>query len=183
MRTFLALELPENIKDILADLIEGAQNYCKQEIKWISRPNLHITLQFIGKTYPEDIKEIAAYTAQEFQKIGELEMHSPRLQIIPNRNPRLIWVSLQCENKQIFKISKRIKRKLEQLGYELDKKPFKLHITLGRVKKRLPKKIIDFLLTKDIKFSKFMVPELVLYRSYLKPTGAVYEKLVQIPKE
>jgi 2'-5' RNA ligase len=183
MRTFLALELPENIKDELADLKDELQKYSKDKVKWIPRENLHITLQFIGKTYPEDIKEIAAYTAQHFQKIGSVEMESPRLQIIPSRNPRIIWVSLLTENKQIFKVSKRIKRKLEQLGYELDKKPLKLHVTLGRVKKRLPENFINFVLTRDIKFSKFKVPEMVLYRSYLKPTGPVYEKLVQIPKE
>src|SRR6056297_3622120 len=168
MRTFLALELPEYVKDELAELINEAQKYSKDIVKWIPRPNLHITLQFIGKTYPEDIKEIAAYAAQQFQKIGFLEMHSPRLQIIPGSNPRIIWLGLDTENKQIFKVAKRIRRRLEQLGYDLDKKPLKLHVTLGRVKKRLPENFIDFLLTREVKFSQFKVPEMILYRSYLK---------------
>ncbi|MDY6915219.1 MAG: RNA 2',3'-cyclic phosphodiesterase [Candidatus Cloacimonadota bacterium] len=183
MRTFLALELPKEIKDYLSELTRELAEFCTDEVKWVSRENLHITLQFIGKTHPEDIKEISAYAAQQFQKIEDLQMHSPNLQIIPARRPKIIWVSLQTENKELFKAAKRIGRRLEQLGYEIDRRPLKLHVTLGRVKKRLPEKVVNFTLTKEIEFSKLKVPGLTLYRSYLKPTGPEYEKLVEIPKE
>lgn len=174
MRTFLALELPPEIKKQLSDIKEEFRAVQPQGIKWVEEENTHITLQFIGETRPQDAAEISGFLKKEFSRISSVQFFSPVLQIVPGRNPRIIWLHLETENKEIYKISKNIKSFLQKLGFSLDKKPLRFHITLGRIKKRLPDFFIKTVLTKDISFSEIEVTEATFYQSILRPQGPVY---------
>jgi len=96
---------------------------------------------------------------------------------VPGRNPRIIWIHLETENKEIYRISKNLKSYLQKLGYSPDKKPLKFHITLGRIKKRLPDFFIQTVLTKEIPFSEIEVTEACFYQSILRPQGPVYDSI------
>ena len=174
MRTFLALELPEEIKMQLSNITEELRAFHPQGIKWIEQENIHITLQFIGETKTQDITDISNFFKKEFSQISKIMFSSPSLQIVPGRNPRIIWIHLETENKEIYRISKNIKSYLQKLGYSLDKKPLRFHITLGRIKKRLPDFFIQTVLTKEILFSEIEVTEATFYQSILRPQGPVY---------
>ena len=138
---------------------------------------MHITLQFVGDTKEEDIPEIARFSRNIFSEIGKLEFFQPEIQIVPGRFPRLVWVSLKTENREIVKAIGKIRNKLRELGYEPDSKPLKFHITLGRVKKRLPEHFIVTALSQKISAENFEVSEVVFYRSILRSDGPVYEKI------
>ncbi|OQX71875.1 MAG: 2'-5' RNA ligase [Candidatus Cloacimonas sp. 4484_275] len=177
IRTFLALEIPAFIRRELSQTIREFQAEVPRGIKWVKDENLHITLQFVGDTKEEDIPEIIDFLDNIFLELPELEFFKPEIQIIPGRNPRLIWVNAKTENKEIFKAVTRIKNKLQHLDYELDKKPLKFHVTLGRIKKRLPDFFIAKALSKKINYEKFKVSEATFYRSILQPEGPIYEKI------
>ena len=177
MRTFLALELPEEIKTEVFRKIEQYREIAPTGIKWVPQENLHITLQFIGDTKNEDLPEITEFLGCSFSKITKMEFIRPELEIIPGRNPRVIWISFFTESKQIFGFSKNFKKKLVEMGYQPDSKPLRLHVTLGRIKKRLPEILIKQILTTELKFKSFLVEEATLYQSFLRPQGPVYEKI------
>ncbi|MCK4313077.1 MAG: RNA 2',3'-cyclic phosphodiesterase, partial [Candidatus Cloacimonetes bacterium] len=139
--------------------------------------NLHITFQFIGDTREEDISGISEFLTEHFTDLPALKFFSPILEIIPGRNPRIIWISAKTDNKEILTISKKFKLKLRELGYKLDSKPLKFHVTLGRIKKRLPEFFIHQVLTKEISIKEFDVSEATLYQSFLRPEGPRYVKL------
>ncbi len=177
MRTFLALELPAEIKKQISDIKEELRAFHPQGIKWVEQENIHITLQFIGETKSQDITEISDFLKEEFSQISKIRFFSPSLQIVPGRNPRIIWIHLETENKEIYRISKNLKSYLQKLGYSPDKKPLKFHITLGRIKKRLPDFFIQTVLTKEIPFSEIEVTEACFYQSILRPQGPVYDSI------
>ncbi len=177
MRTFLALELPVEIKNQISDITKEFRAFHPQGIKWVEQENIHITLQFIGETKTQDITEISEFLKEEFSRISRIKFFSPSLQIVPGRNPRIIWIHLETENKDIYRFSKNIKSYLQKLGYSLDKKPLRFHITLGRIKKRLPDFFIQTVLTKEIPFSEIAVSEACFYQSFLRPEGPRYSKI------
>jgi len=189
MRTFLALDIPNNFREDLANLIDDLRSYTKHEVNWVAPENLHITFQFIGKTEPEDIPEITQSAAELFSSLfpsdsaksylKDLSFSNPKLEIHPPNRPRIIWISLISEDHKIFRINTKFKQILISKGYELDSKPLKLHITLGRVKKRLPEILIQRILTTELNRKAIMVEQATLYQSTLQPTGPVYTALAE----
>ncbi len=178
IRTFLALELPKDIKTEVFRQIEQYRGIEPTGIKWVPKENLHITLQFIGDTKKEDLPDITEFLGYSFSKIPKMKFMQPELEIIPGRNPRVIWISFSTESKQIFGFSKNFKKELVEMGYQLDSKPLRFHATLGRIKKRLPEILIKKILTTELKFESFFVEEATLYQSFLRPQGPIYEDIV-----
>ena len=178
MRTFVALDFPENIKEDVAGIIRDFRSNCSYGVNWISQENLHITFQFIGETKEEDIPEIAEFLEINFAELTTLKFTDPKLEILPGRDPKIIWISLENNDNLIQKISKRLKSKLRQMGYKIDSKQLYFHITLGRIKKRLPEKLIEQILTTELNINRFQVTQFTLYKSLLKPSGPVYKEIV-----
>ena len=178
MRTFLALDLPENIRNNISQLVERLRNSNVSGIKWVALENLHITFQFIGDTQRHDIPDIGNFLENKFLDFEKIHFFNSKLEIIPERSPRIIWISLQTKHKDIYKLSRQFKNELTEMGYNLDNKPLKFHITLGRIKKRLPDFFIREFLTTELKIEDFEVSEATLYESFLRPQGPMYEKII-----
>jgi len=189
MRTFLALDLPDSFREELSNLIDDLRSYTKHEVNWVAPQNLHITFQFIGNTKPEDIPEITQSASELFSSLfqadslksylKDLSFSNPKLEIHPQNRPRIIWISLISEDRKIFTINSKLKQMLISKGYKLDSKPLKLHITLGRVKKRLPEILIQRILTTELIRKSLTVEQATLYQSVLQPTGPVYTALAE----
>jgi len=178
MRTFLALDLPDEIRSVLADQISHLKTANIKGIKWVEKENLHITFQFIGETQRHDLNNISDIMEDVFCKIPAVSFSSATLEVIPRRDPRLIWISVQAADQKISNASKRCKKKLKELGYKIENKPLKFHITLGRIKKRLPDFFIQEILTAELKIGNFEVEKASLYQSFLRPEGPIYEEII-----
>ena len=178
MRTFVALDLPENIKEDVAGVITNFRSYCPYGVNWIPQENLHITFEFIGETKEEDIPEIAEFLETGFSELSALLFTNPKLEILPGRDPKIIWISLENEDSVIQKISKKLKSELRKLGYKIDSRQLRFHITLGRIKKRLPEKLVEQILTTELNIKGFEVSKATLYKSLLKPQGPRYIEIV-----
>ena len=189
MRTFLALDLSDEFRAEISSIIDDLRSYTKQEVNWVAPENLHITFQFIGKTQPEDIPEIAHSTSKLFSSLFQPNSHNSylkdlsftnsNLEIHPQNHPKIIWISLKSDDRKIFKINTKLKQMLISKGYLLDSKPLKLHITLGRIKKRLPEILIQRILTTELNKKLIKVEKATLYESVLQPTGPVYTALAE----
>jgi len=178
MRTFLALDLPDPIRAELSKVISHLKSVNNNGIKWVVSENLHITFQFIGETHQHDLNEISDIIENIFEEILPITFSNAILEIIPQRDPRIIWISLQSHEAKLITAFKRFKKKLSEMGYKLDKKPLKYHITLGRIKKRLPEFFIKEILTTELKIRNFKVTKASLYQSFLKPEGPIYEEII-----
>ncbi len=100
------------------------------------------------------------------------------MQIHPNKTPKFIWITLSSENKWFFNIYRKLKETLILKGFILESRPLMLHITLGRIKKRLPENLIYKFLTTELIHKSITIEKATLFKSVLHSTGPIYEDLV-----
>ncbi|MDP2766870.1 MAG: RNA 2',3'-cyclic phosphodiesterase [Candidatus Methanoperedens sp.] len=173
-RLFMAINLPEKIKRKIVEFTDKlAKNNKNKPIKWVMGDGLHITLHFLG--YADGMLEEQVKLAMQSLsgKFGELKFSLGKISAFPNlMNPRIIF--LECEQtngKSVFKLQELLGEKLTQLGIAVDERPWKPHITLGRVKERCDFKTGDC----SIEPLNFSAASFELMESRLTPKGAEYE--------
>ena len=176
MRAFVAVEISNN--DVL-DSIKKIQNKIDIEAKPVNLENLHFTLQFLGEITDEISKKVIdALNTIEF---SSFKINLKGVGVFPKpKFPRVVWIGID-ENggKMLIQLAKKVGKVLEPLGFSPDK-PFKPHITIFRIKKKVgditkeldDQKMADFGIQKIISFK--------LKKSELTSTGPIYSDLEEI---
>ena len=183
IRSFIAIDLPDATRQGL----DGVQEQLKQSrarVRWVRAKSIHLTLKFLGNIHPDQVDDIAAVTAQVVENEPPLTLRAAGLGAFPGqRNPRVIWVGVAGEVKRLTHIQTRLENDLEALGFASERRGFRAHLTLGRVKdKRNRQALITAMAELEIpEFDSFDVTEIILYKSDLRPTGAIYTKLHRMP--
>ena len=180
IRSFLAFELPFEIRNIVARVSrELSQSALKA--RWVKVDNIHLTVVFMGNIETGDIQGIGQGVKEVCQTFPPFDLSLRGIGCFPNRrNPRVLWLGLDGDIEPMADFRDALQEHLTGFGIKEEKRKFKPHLTLARFRK--PKKM-DFkeeqLLSKyeDISSSVCSLKELVLFKSDLKPTGAVYTKV------
>lgn len=171
MRAFIAIDVPENIKE---KVIEFQKDLKKSEIflgGWTKA--YHYTLKFLGDVPEKKIEEIKKL---QF-KTKEFELEVKGFGAFPSEKfIRVIWIG--ADSMEIKNLQKEIENKLEPLGFERDAREFNGHLTLCRVKKFYKKEAgAVFNKHKNKSFGKFKVNSIKLIESKLSPTGPSYKTI------
>ncbi len=183
MRTFLAFDLPSSFQRELNDLITDLKAQYNKSIKWVQPENLHFTIQFLGEIKPHHLHEITEFLNQEIKDKKLILMKNPKLDLIPHKNPRIIWIEMEPQQQWVYQLAKRLRIFLYELGYKIDKKKIKFHITLARVKGKLPDYFIEFVLQREVKRISLQLKKITLYQSILKPEGPIYNAISKFELE
>lgn len=178
VRSFIALELTPEIQKELARI----QNELKKsaaDVKWVKPDGIHLTLKFLGNVslnLIEEIKKIIDRMAGEHKRF---ELKIGGLSAFPNiEHPRVIWVGIELGFDKSAQLTKELEKYLIKLGFLPEKRPFKPHLTLGRVRSPRNRTQLKELLQSTTLLSKtIQVEKLVLFKSTLTPQGAIYEPL------
>jgi len=177
-RLFIAINLPEQIKEELSNLLlnlyEINQN---KSIKWVSKENLHLTLHFLGDTAEENIPILNQSLKPIIKKFTTLNFKfSNTINAFPSLNyPKIIFVEIEEKNNHIYQLHEKTSEALKKLNYPIDKKAFRLHLTLGRVKLETKVKIPEW----QPEISNFQVNTINLMGSQLTPQGPIYTIISQ----
>ena len=173
MRLFIAIEIPEEIKEHIADIQEriiGNEN----KIKLVNKNQIHLTLKFLGEVQPDKIETIK----DSLKKISfkPFSIYLDKIGVFPNENYiRVVWVGLKPEE-LILELQKNIDEKLKNLFKK--EKIFKSHLTLARVKFIENKKeFVEKLKNIKIENIKIDINNFKLVKSALTPKGPIYEDL------
>lgn len=177
MRTFIALDLPENIREELTNLVSELKVYQKNNINWVAPENLHITFQFLGEVSPAHKEDIVQIISENFSDIGQLEFQQEGLQLKPSAKPHILWVRYQTDNAELITGHRKLRKQIEELGYKIDRKPLVFHATLARIKGRLQQDFIERVMRTRLDKRDFTIANISLYESILKPAGAIYNSL------
>ena len=80
-------------------------------------------------------------------------------------------------------LAEQLDTRMERLGFEKEKRAFRPHITLARAKDtRIDSSLVSSAAKfEEHDFGSFTVDRVFLFKSTLKPSGAVYEKLKEYP--
>lgn len=177
LRLFTAIEFSESIREGLLELISSFEDF---SLRWTKRENLHLTLKFIGPFPESRLPELREEIEKTLLEIPSFPLKLQRLGVFPNpKRPSAFWVGVD-RNETLLQMAKELEEKLEKLDIPREDRPFRAHITLGRMPRRKdwgdPKKLASLL--KEISFQDEMtVEKIALFKSSLLPEGPVYEVL------
>ena len=152
----------------------------KLDFRWVKPQNIHLTLRFLGDIDEADLGPVEGAMAMAAQGISPFLLVPKGLGAFPGFNrPKVLWMGLGGDLDVLGRLYQGLSVQLETVGFEKEKRPYRGHLTLGRAKGKIdPVKMIDVAgQYKDYTANPFTVNEVVLFKSNLKPTGAVYEKL------
>jgi 2'-5' RNA ligase len=96
--------------------------------------------------------------------------------MFPERgSPRILWLGLEVPP-PILDLQLACERAARTAGFEREERPFRAHLTLGRWRERVPRPDLP---TADLGSTR--LDTLVLFRSELRSSGAVYTPLARFP--
>ncbi|MGB3478979.1 MAG: RNA 2',3'-cyclic phosphodiesterase [bacterium] len=173
MRTFLAVEIPRQIRKKINNFIEEEKSK-GLPIKWVKFENLHITLKFLGEIDENKKEEITPAIKELCKKYVRFNMNLQGLGCFPHPgNPRVLWIGVKLGHELLIDIAGELEEKLSQFGFKMEKR-FHGHLTIGRIKKFCK---VDDILTKTYKSEVFPVTAITLFKSALTSQGPIYEAL------
>jgi len=182
IRTFIAFEIPEHVLSAIGNIQEVLKSD-RFNIKWVRPESIHLTLKFLGNIDPATVEPIESVLKDTVKPYIPFSIQAKGLGVFPGvKRPRVIWIGITGQIDRLIELQQNLDRDLGVVGFSRDKRPFKGHLTLGRVKGRIDVHRMRSVLTKHNEFEAepFTVGPLILYKSDLHPTGAVYTKLLQV---
>ncbi len=177
----MAIDLPEGIRDEIGKIqlrlrpkVEG--------VRWTRPEGIHLTLKFFGYVHGESFVNISRAVSESVKDVKPFTLEIGQIGTFPGpTRPRVIWIGIFGESDKLIELQLNLDRKLEQIGFLPEERAFKPHLTLGRVK--VPGSAVGFSKVLDesrsYKAGSFRAEALTLFRSDLRPEGAIYTRLEQ----
>lgn len=174
-RLFFAIDLPDPYKKEFARLIGHLKKSSKTNaIRWTKLDNLHITLHFMAEVQKNDIQTLISKVRHELAHFREgFVLKFQKINLFPSPyRPRVIVLEIDSQA-LLTQLVDRIGHVINGLKYELDTRPYRPHLTLGRIKHTHMK--LDFLEEiNTLPGKELKVEEVTLFRSEPQQNGSKY---------
>lgn len=177
MRLFVAIDLPEDVKDAIADTYRAIPG-----TKWVDETKLHCTLHFIGDVAENDVETIIAGLSKIRSAPMQLQIKSAGF-FPPRKEPRILWFGIE-HPPELLLLQSKIERTCTSNGTTGETRKFHPHITVARLNDPHREKVAEFIVTNSLFSSEpFEITQFHLYRSHQGKTTTHYEKLVSFNLE
>jgi 2'-5' RNA ligase len=183
IRSFVAIELPEEAKAGLARLRRELEKDEHRFVKWVDPRGIHLTLKFLGNIPSRRVTEITEAMEKAVQGVSPFHLEISGLGAFPNlRQPRVFWVGVSGELDKLSGLQRNIDSALAALGFAAEERPFVPHLTLARVREEAspPERRNFGELVGSTGFEDkypIEVEAVRLMKSQLTPAGAIYSCL------
>jgi RNA 2',3'-cyclic 3'-phosphodiesterase len=187
IRSFIAIELPPEVKSDLDSLQKMLITKQQDWIKWVSPESMHITLKFLGDVASDKIDEIKMGIEESSVGIPPFNLQIKGLGVFPNlKRMQIIWVGIAGDISYLKQIQKNIENNLSILGYPAENREFTPHLTLGRIRYSIPpldqQKLAQLIEGYNFTSShEIQVNSINLMKSQLTPRGPIYTRMGIIP--
>jgi len=181
MRTFIAIEIPEEIKKEMVELQRRLRSSAV-DASWPRPEGIHLTLKFLGEIPEAKVSEVQEALKSAASRSGAFRLEVEGVGTFPHpQNARVVWIGLSGDIDKLTALQTAIEDGMERIGMKREDRPFTPHLTLGRIKyirsKEIWLKALESL--KDIRLPGFDVTAVSLMKSELKRTGAVYTEVTR----
>ena len=183
IRSFIAIELPEEAKEGLARLKKELERDKHNFVKWVDPRGIHLTLKFLGNIPSKQVTEITEAIAGVAQGISPFHLEIGGLGAFPSlRQARVLWVGIGGEVEKLSGLQQNIDSALAALRFAKEERSFVPHLTLARIRQGaspLERRSFGELVGSTIFEDKYRVTveSISLMRSQLTPAGAIYTRL------
>lgn len=186
IRAFIAIEItPEilnHLERISKDLNRELGN---RAVRWVPASNIHLTLKFLGDVSLSNLDFLKDALRSEVLQYSRFNISVGGLGAFPKvRNPRIVWVGVEGPD-VLEELQRGIEAQTARLGYEVERRPFSPHLTIGRISRSAKpeeiRRVSDVLDSYKLGFVGISpVNQIHLIRSDLHPSGAVYTKILTV---
>lgn len=179
IRTFVAIELPEEIKKNLMGVVEEFKEL-GVKASWTRPESLHLTLKFLGNTPVENVDPVKQVLNEAVEKFEPFRVSVKGLGGFPHESKvRVLWVGIGEGSEPVKQIAAEVEKSLIPFGVKEEKREYVPHLTLGRF--RFPKKNreMENKINQETARSlgEWDVKKITFFKSTLHPKGAIYEVL------
>ena len=186
MRLFVALEIPDQVRDgfaaLIAELRGADSSFSKSRARWVRPENLHVTLKFIGHVDSGKLDAIRAALA-EVRLDNPVELRFRGLGFFPNgKRPRVFWAGIEA-SPNLAPLAGEIEARLAKVGISGETREFAPHLTLARFEPPGISDGLSAIAQENVarEFGTVRTGEFHLFESKTKPSGAEYARLQSFP--
>lgn len=184
IRTFVAVDCSEKLRvacgkvsQELGEVMDGA--------RWVDAENIHLTLKFLGEVEDRELPAVCNKVKLAIQGLPSFGVTCRSIGAFPNvQKPNTVWVDVLDPHGAICSLQTKIAESLEQLGFPLERRPYKPHLTLGRTKSRQEQSPEWFAAVDryaEYEFGPLHVGQVVVYSSELERRRPIYTPLARYP--
>jgi RNA 2',3'-cyclic 3'-phosphodiesterase len=181
IRSFVAVDIAAPVRAGLRALqAELAQ--ADADVRWVRAEGIHVTLKFLGAVEAARLERVHTALVDALHAQPALHLQVRGLGAFPSlRRPRVLWTGLHGDG--LDAVARYVETALTALGFTPERRAFTPHVTIGRVNslRGWPRLEEQFKAHLDDNFGGSAVEAVIIYRSTLRPDGAVYTPLWTIP--
>jgi 2'-5' RNA ligase len=183
IRSFIAIELPQQVKEGLAGVRNKLERTDHKFVKWVDPNGIHLTLKFLGNVPFKRVMEIKEAMEEAVQGISPFRLEICGLGAFPNfKQIRVFWIGVGGDLDKLSTLQRRIDSALDPLGFAPEVHPFVPHLTLARIKESASsadrKTFAELVGSAGFENRyEIEVDGVSLMRSQLTPEGAIYTRL------
>lgn len=184
IRAFLALDPPEEILAEIGRIQERLRKLIHGDLRWVRPEGIHLTLKFFGEIPENGVGSISAVAGPAAAAVNPFDLTIGGAGVFPDaRRPRVFWLGMSGDVARLTAFQKGLERALGEIGFPPEERPFRPHLTLGRIKSPQGLTGLDRALEKGEAYraGRFTASGLSLFQSDLTPRGAVYTRLAAYP--
>lgn len=184
MRAFLALDPPPEVLQKIISLQGTLKKKIPHGVRWVNPEGIHLTLKFLGNIFPTHRDSIKSLLPEIVAAHPTFSLSAGRVGVFPGiSKPRVIWVGFSGETRGLFSLQQDIEEALQSIGFPRENRPFRAHLTLGRVKDPQALQGMEAVIAQGQNFDAgtFTAEKLLLIKSDLTPAGAIYTHLATFP--
>ena len=186
MRLFIALDIPNEIRDRLSQYVDRIRRFAP-DARWTRIESLHVTLKFIGEVPDAKVQDIQ--TALAVVKAHPFDVEFKDIGFFPTpRSARIFWAGVSASY-ALPQLAAAVEEAVEKLGIPREKRAYHAHLTLARAPEGGASKHCFRLLQEKLsgeeppQFGTMSAQEFFLYRSQIMRGGARYTRLQRFPLE
>ncbi len=181
MRIFIAIPIPAPCRDALTRMQSHLQTGTK-DVRWTPVASIHLTLKFLGETDSGIIPPMAESLRSASSRTNRFRLRLAGLGCFPHlKSPRVVWCGVEGDTDTLSSLQKTVETACTAFGFQPEDRPFRPHLTLGRVQSgRGLQALADRIASGSGLECSFGVDGFNIYKSVLKPQGAVYTVLETI---
>jgi RNA 2',3'-cyclic 3'-phosphodiesterase len=175
IRAFIALPLPETVKDAL---LEASGRLRKTiDARWVKPEAIHLTMKFLGDIDEKNLVSIRERLDDLSALYHPFDMRLSGMGAFPSvRKARVIWAGIDTDISGLRKLAASIDDLSADYGVKKESRPFTAHITLARLRE-------PSMINLDVRMQEitFIIDSMHFYKSDLTPQGAKYTLLHSSP--
>ncbi len=183
IRSFIAVKLPPES----AERIRAAQERLRAadaDVKWVDAASFHITLKFLGGVQQDRLSALWRSVTAALEGSRPIALHLRGIGAFPNPGrARVVWAGATEGAEELAELAARVEEACEKHGFERERRPFRAHLTLGRVRRPRPNAELAAAIAEqaEVDLGEAHMDRVLLMKSELTRAGAIYHILEQIP--